>query len=173
MRRAEATDLERGQSLVEFALMFPIIVLLMVGVFDMGRIVFINNSLSDGARHAARHAIINPRDIGVLPGDPDYCQRIDDAMRSAILGLELSDFTVTYQVITAADAVSGQVVLCDMDGATGAAVPLTASPGDRVVVVLESGVVLATPLIAAASGQQTFNLRAESTMQVTFAPSTP
>lgn len=172
-RTARLDRAERGQSLVEFALIFPIIILLMVGVFDMGRIVFINNSLSDGARHAARHATINPRDVGVAPGDPAYCERIDDAMRSAVLSLELSDFTVTYQVITAADAVSAQYILCDIDGSTGATLPISASPGDRVVVVLESGVELATPLIAAASGQQMFNLRAESTMQVTFVPSVP
>ena len=165
-------ELDRGQSLVEFALVLPIIILLMMGVFDMGRVVFINNSLSDGARHAARHATINPRDIGVAAGDPDYCERIEEAMRSAVLGLELSGFTVTYQVITAADAVSAQYVLCDMDGATGVSLPISASPGDRVVVALESDVELALPIVAAATGQSAFNLRAESTMQVTFVPST-
>ena len=164
---------DRGQSLVEFALVFPIVILLMVGVFDMGRLVFINNSLIDGARHAARHATINPRDIGVDVGEPGYCQRISDAMRTAVMGLDLSTHTVTYQVISASDGVSAEYVLCDLDGPTGVTLPISASPGDRVVVAIESDVELITPLISAAVCQQGFNLNAESTMQVTFVPSVP
>ncbi len=170
LRRAGKAE-ERGQTLVEFALVFPIIILLMVGVFDVGRLVFINNSLSDGARQAARHATINPRDIGVDPSEPDYCERITDAMRTAILGLDLSAMTVTYQVITAADAVSAQYVLCDLNGPTGVTLPLSASPGDRVMVALEADVEPITPFIAGALDRQVFDLRATSTMQVTFVPS--
>ena len=53
-------DSERGQSLVEFGLIIPIVLLIMFGLFDLGRVVFINNSLSDGARNGARHASVGP-----------------------------------------------------------------------------------------------------------------
>ena len=162
----------RGQSLVEFALILPIIMLLMIGVFDLGRVVFVNNSLSDGARDAARAATIDPRDAGLAAGEPTYCERVEESLRSAILDLELESLTVTYQVISPPDTVSSEAVLCDIDGATGASVPISAGPGDRVVVVAEADVDLATPLVSNAAGRGGFSLSAQSSMNVTFAPST-
>ncbi len=49
----------RGQALAEFALIFPILVLLMVALFDLGRIVVAYNSLTNGVREGARLAIVN------------------------------------------------------------------------------------------------------------------
>ena len=49
----------RGQALVEFALIFPVIVLLMLALFDMGRAVFIYNGLTNAAREGVRLAIVN------------------------------------------------------------------------------------------------------------------
>ena len=153
---------ERGQSLVEFALIIPVILLLLIGVFDLGRIVFINNSLSDGARHGARHAAIDPRGA-------DYCSRVDEAVRSGIRGQALSLYRVTYQRVSSTGAVTS-FVLCNNATATGTSLPLSAQPGDRAKVELVAQVTLATPLVALATGRDAFQLEAESTMQVTFAP---
>ena len=49
----------RGQALVEFALVFPIAVLLLLAVFDVGRAVFAYNGLTNAAREGARLAIVN------------------------------------------------------------------------------------------------------------------
>jgi hypothetical protein len=49
----------KGQALVEFALVFPVIVLLLLAMFDMGRAVFIYNGLTNAAREGARLAIVN------------------------------------------------------------------------------------------------------------------
>lgn len=49
----------RGQALAEFALVFPILVLIVVAIFDLGRIVFVYNSLTNGVREGARLAIVN------------------------------------------------------------------------------------------------------------------
>lgn len=49
----------RGQSLVEFALVFPIAILLLVAVFDVGRAVFAYNGLTNAAREGARLAAVN------------------------------------------------------------------------------------------------------------------
>lgn len=43
-----------GQTLIEFALIFPLLVLLLVGLFDLGRAVFYYSSLSNAVREAAR-----------------------------------------------------------------------------------------------------------------------
>ena len=164
-----STTDQRGQTLVEFALIIPIVLLLMLGLFDLGRIVFTNNSLSDGARQGARSGAIDPRDAS-------YCSLVDEAIRSAIRGQSLDIYTVTYITVNATDDASGvetgSYLICQ-DGADGpgkAALPITAGPGDRVRVDLDADVDLALGIIAQAAGQPTFSLHAESTMQVTFAP---
>lgn len=49
----------RGQALVEFALVIPIFLLLLVAIFDLGRAVFAYNTLTNAAREGARTAIVN------------------------------------------------------------------------------------------------------------------
>src|SRR6185436_6390332 len=47
------------QSLVEFALVFPILIVVIVAVFDVGRLVFAYNTITNAAREAARVGIID------------------------------------------------------------------------------------------------------------------
>jgi hypothetical protein len=49
----------RGQTLIEFALVLPIALLLILGFFDLGRAVFYYSSLTNAVREAARYAIVN------------------------------------------------------------------------------------------------------------------
>jgi Flp pilus assembly protein TadG len=49
----------RGQALVEFALVIPLFLLMLVGIFDLGRAVFSYNTLTNAAREGARLAIVN------------------------------------------------------------------------------------------------------------------
>src|ERR671918_2617172 len=51
----------RGQTLVEFALIIPLFVLLLFGILDFGRAVLAYNSISNAAREGARTAIVNQR----------------------------------------------------------------------------------------------------------------
>ena len=48
-----------GQTLVEFALILPIFLLLVIGFFDVGRAVFYYSSLTNAVREATRFAIVN------------------------------------------------------------------------------------------------------------------
>lgn len=48
---------ESGVSLVEFALVMPVLALILMGIFDLGRAVYYSNAMSEGAREAARQAI--------------------------------------------------------------------------------------------------------------------
>ncbi len=47
---------KRGQSLVEFGLMLPILVLLVLGAIDFGRVFFAYVSVTNGARNGADYA---------------------------------------------------------------------------------------------------------------------
>jgi Flp pilus assembly protein TadG len=49
----------RGQALLEFALVLPIFILLLVAIFDLGRAAFAYNTLTNAAREGARMAIVN------------------------------------------------------------------------------------------------------------------
>ena len=46
-----------GQSMVEFAILAPIFFLLLLGTIDLGRAVYIYNTISDAAREGTRAAI--------------------------------------------------------------------------------------------------------------------
>ncbi len=48
-----------GQALVEFAVVIPVLVLIMVAIFDIGRAVFDYNTIANAARQGARVATVN------------------------------------------------------------------------------------------------------------------
>lgn len=55
---------QRGQGLVEFAFVLPLFVLVLFGIFDIGRLVYINSALSQAAREGARLAATEASWIG-------------------------------------------------------------------------------------------------------------
>jgi len=69
---------ERGQELVEFALTFPLLFLLLMGIFDMGRVVYYNSVLYNAAREGARYGVIYP----------DNYDEIRVAVRNMAVGLD-------------------------------------------------------------------------------------
>jgi TadE-like protein len=54
-RRADG----RGQALVEFALIIPLFILIVIGIFEGGRAIYTYNALSNGVREALREAIVH------------------------------------------------------------------------------------------------------------------
>ena len=54
----------RGQSLVEFALLLPVLIVTLLGMLDFGRAIYAYNAVSEAARNGARVAIVNQ-----TPGD--------------------------------------------------------------------------------------------------------
>ena len=68
--------LQSGQALVEFALVIPVFLLALVGIFDVGRMVYTNSALSQAAREGARLAPPRLHWIGITaPGCVSYCER--------------------------------------------------------------------------------------------------
>jgi Flp pilus assembly protein TadG len=59
-RRSNTTSKNAGQSLVEFALILPLFVLIIIGVFDLGRAYFAYIAISNAAREGARVATFWP-----------------------------------------------------------------------------------------------------------------
>jgi Flp pilus assembly protein TadG len=78
----------RGQSLVEFALVLPIIVVVLLGLLDLGRAVFSYNTLAQAARQANRTAMVDQ--------DVDRVKAVAVAS-AATLGLGPSNVAVCYK----------------------------------------------------------------------------
>lgn len=82
---------ESGQSLVEFALVLPLLLLLICGIFDLGRLMFAYTSLNMTAQEAVR--------IGGLGGDDDeIIQYAEDHLR-------VGDASTLQVIITPGDSV--------------------------------------------------------------------
>ena len=56
LRRRHPTS--PGQALVEFALVLPIFLLLLFGLIDVGRLVYVSNAFNQAAREAARYGSV-------------------------------------------------------------------------------------------------------------------
>jgi Flp pilus assembly protein TadG len=52
---------QRGQAIGEFALIIPLLFVMIVALLDFGRIVYVNNALAEGAREGARWGAVQGR----------------------------------------------------------------------------------------------------------------
>lgn len=99
---------QRGQGLVEFALVFPVAVLLLFGLVDVGRAVFAYNTLANAAREGARVAAVNQlsppnsntqcsEDMPIEdPANPHWSTKACTASAAGALGVNVSAVTVGY-----------------------------------------------------------------------------
>jgi Flp pilus assembly protein TadG len=96
-----------GQSLVEFALVFPLIVLILFGIFDLGRGVYAYNTMANAARQGARVAAVNQLDVTAMttcnedmpienPATPHWQIRPCAAASAVSLGVQPSGVSVAY-----------------------------------------------------------------------------
>ena len=52
------TGMKKGQALVEFAVIFPFIILLMIGLIDVGRALLAYSTLNNAVREGTRIAVV-------------------------------------------------------------------------------------------------------------------
>lgn len=102
MRRGLASD-PRGATAIEFALLAPVFLLLLFGILEVGRLVWVKQVLTETAFSAAR--------CGAL-GAP--CQAASDvqsfaAARALRWGLKLDATQIGYTASTACDGNAGMV----------------------------------------------------------------
>jgi Flp pilus assembly protein TadG len=82
--RAESERCERGDTLVEFALISIVLMTIIVGILDLGRAVYAYSVVANCAREGARHGIIAPEDHA----------GISAAVQGTAVGLDPSQLTV-------------------------------------------------------------------------------
>jgi Flp pilus assembly protein TadG len=82
---------QRGQSMIEFALILPLMVLIIVGIFDLGRAFFAYISITNAAREGARVATFWP---GKTTGND-----VVTAIQNELMDSPMIDLTgATYQI---------------------------------------------------------------------------
>jgi Flp pilus assembly protein TadG len=62
MKAGKPRSREAGQQLVEFALILPLLLLLLFGLIEFGLIVYAYNTLANAGREVARYGSITPQD---------------------------------------------------------------------------------------------------------------
>ena len=78
----------RGQTLVEVALILPIFVLLLVGIFDLGRAVYATSTINNAAREAGRLAIVDQTLAHI---------QAEAVKQSVALGLTAADIAIDFR----------------------------------------------------------------------------
>ncbi len=79
---------ERGQSVVELALLLPVLLLVFLGTTDFGRVYFAKVAITNAARVGARYGSLNP-DAGALIVD----RTVEEAAKT--VSLQPADVQVT------------------------------------------------------------------------------
>ena len=88
---------ERGQGAVEFALAFPILLAMFVGIFEFGRAIFVLTSVYTASREAARYGITFGQTDEYVPHYLD-CDGIKDKAISfgGAGNVSNADVTISY-----------------------------------------------------------------------------
>jgi len=143
MRRTES-----GATMVEFAILLPMLILLVFGIVDWSRYMIGQNSINSVARESAR--------FGSAVGDngsgtPLYadCTGIRDAgyVAAHTIRINRADITVAYD-----DGAGTSIGTCP-DG--GAFDPALLDEGDRIIVTVSAPFPFVTPLIGGFFGPTT------------------
>jgi Flp pilus assembly protein TadG len=129
LRGAGRRNSQRGSTLLEFALIAPLFLLLVCGIFDFGHLFFVQMSMQDAIRQAGRFAVTGSS----LP-DPNHPGKnlsrvasIIQTAQQAAVGTDITNIQVSSK--------SG-----GKDNAGG--------PGDIVTVSVTNDLQLITPVIA-------------------------
>jgi Flp pilus assembly protein TadG len=96
---ARAAIQSAGQALVEFALVFPVVVYLLLGIVDLGRAVYAYNTIANAARTGARVAIVNQTITS--PNDCPVTQSIQRCAADQAVSLGIDPASVQVSFVTA------------------------------------------------------------------------
>jgi hypothetical protein len=89
---------ERAQAIVEFAIVLPILLMVLVGILEVGRMVFYYVGVNNASREAARYASAVGLASDGIHTKYNYCTGIKDVARAAAFPINItnSDITINY-----------------------------------------------------------------------------
>jgi hypothetical protein len=122
-----------GQGLVEFALVVPVLVFLIMGIIDFGRIIAIYNEASNATREGLRYGLVNPKD----------CTGVEAVVKQSLLLIDSRTVDVTIQLDDGMAGDDHVVATCPIANPDN----LTIQPGWRLRVGLKTDVSPLTPIV--------------------------
>lgn len=149
--RLRARRPSRGQSLVEFALVLPVMLGLLAGALDLGRVFYANITIANAAREGAFQAARTPQSYQA--GAP--CDLATNQVVCAVQ-LESKDSMVTV-------APGDITMTCGTAGCP-------AQANSSVTVNVRGQFRLLTPILSSVFGGQTLGLNSSATAQINYIP---
>ena len=141
---SRARSAERGQSLVEMALVLPMFFMLIFAIVDFSHVFYAEMTIQDALRQAGRFAITG----NTLSGQSRVASILATAQQAAgSLNLDANSINIS----------------ANGAGGTGASAN-AGGPGDIITISMSTGVPMLTPLIAPLFPNGTYNF----TVSVTF-----
>jgi Flp pilus assembly protein TadG len=160
---------QRGQSLVEFSIVLPLFMFMLMGIVDFGRVIWAQNSLAAAAREAARFAIVHGAEatcpVGPLPTDGSVtapassssCPYPSPSKRS------IRDTATAFATAGGSNVVVSVCYGTSCSGDTDATLTTVNTRGTSVTVTITSQLGLVTPALL---GMTSFGVSGSSTMVV-------
>lgn len=88
---------ENAQGMVEFALILPVLLLIVLGLIETGRLIFIYSTVTNAAREAARYGSATGNSDNGIPRFMDCAEIINAAVRVGFANsIQPGDVTITY-----------------------------------------------------------------------------
>ena len=106
LRRGDVSKLELGATAVEFALILPLLLVLVVGLIDFGRMGFVQISVTAASRDGARYSSLFSSGLTNLQPLNDFVQLA--APRAAQVAQLSSTGTLSVSTVTCSTAQSGE-----------------------------------------------------------------
>lgn len=101
---------ERGQDLMEYALIFPLLILLLLGIMEFGVVILSYDSIANAAREGVRYGIIHPEDsVGIEAA----ARRSTTGLNQAALQFTIrqpTEDTIQVEVDYAHDFITGLII---------------------------------------------------------------
>ena len=141
MKRNHWSEKEKGQSLTELALTLAFLLLILVGIIDIGHAVFVYITLRDAAQEGAVYASYQPADCnGIIDRIETYSKQPVDFENG------ISDGTVSVSVL--------------IDGTACSSAGSPCAGQDVEVIVTYNDLEITTPFLGAIIGTQTVDITA-------------
>jgi Flp pilus assembly protein TadG len=157
-RRAASLCREKGQALVEFALILPLVLLILLGLVDFGRAMNYYNDMTQLAAEGARSAAVNHNPDGTVPATP-FTQLIQQQIKNQASSNEIKN-NPSFRVCLGVPSSDPKIVdSTKVPASVGAPVMVTASMPFNLI-----------PFIGNKIGIGTITLTGKTTMRAEVLP---
>jgi Flp pilus assembly protein TadG len=132
LRHQQGRFRQCGSTLVEFAIIAPVFLLLMIGIIELSMAYFANLTMQHAVREGARYAVTGNNDLDPASNNQQRYQAVIQKMKDSSMGM----YDKVNPVIT-------------VNGVSGTSAGMFGNSGDIVVISVACSWTYATPMMAA------------------------